>query len=482
MLRAMKTIPFTYIGALLIVTLAAVGAFTAQAATDSPSELLEKGIYNEETKGDIDSAITIYQQLIAESDVNRSLAAEAQFRLGQCYLKKGRTVDANAALEKLIRDFPNEKELVAKARDLLPGKLILGPVPWANGERMQLTISLPGGAEIGVCEYRADFVAGDNKAWGLGARLLAGAQSVSRVEADAETFRPIKSHWKHTQFGEVWATYRTNEVEIRRAGSSPATVPIDSPVYDNEEAMYAIRRLPLQAGYKTTLPILSTLGGSAPMQIGLEVLGKETVEVPAGKFECFKVHLGLVNQDFWFSNDAHRYLVKFEAGPASAQLTSVVLRRAGETVAFQDKELGISFVAPPGWVVWRAMHGQPEGQVLIRTLDPDADATDGGMRLFATDTLSETARQSARAWAEEQIGQNKIIKVRSDSWTNFTIDGRPAVSCVLEYGQGTQSRVEYLACVLGPKNSEHFVITSAPEKFDALKAQFDSILASYRTK
>ena len=35
--------------------------------------------------------------------------------------------------------------------------------------------------------------------------------------------------------------------------------------------------------------------------------------------------------------------------------------------------------------------------------------------------------------------------------------------------------------VLGAKESELFVITSAPEKFDALKAQFDTILTSYRT-
>ena len=469
-----KTALFTSLRTILVAAIAAIHSTAAPAAPVSPSELLEKGIYNQETKGDLDSAIAIYQQLVAEANVNQSLAAEAQFRLGQCYLKKGRTGDANAAFEKLIHEFPNEKELVAKARDLLPGKLTLGPVPWANGERMQLTISLPSGVDIGVCEYRADFVAGDNKAWGVGARgLLAGAQSVSRVEADAETFRPIKSHWKHSQLGEVWATYRTNEVEIHRAGSSPATVQIDSPIYDNEEAMYAMRRLPLQVGYKTTLPIIVTLSG-ASIQIGLEVVGKETVEVPAGKFDCVKVHLGVINQDFWFSDDAHRYLVKFEAGPATAHLTSVVQRRRGEPVAFQDKQLGISFVAPPGWVVWRAMHGQPEGQVLIRTLDPDADTTDGGMRLFATDTLSETARQSARAWADEMTGWYKTHKVRPDSWQTITIDGRPAVSCVTDFTEGGQPSVQYLAFVLGAKNSEMFVLTTAPKKFDALKAQFET--------
>ena len=118
------------------------------------------------------------------------------------------------------------------------------------------------------------------------------------------------------------------------------------------------------------------------------MLAKETVEVPAGKFDCFKVHLGLVNQDFWFSDDAHRYLVKFEAGPVTAQLVSITQRKPGEAVQFRDGELGVSFTAPADWVIWRAKNGQPEKQELIRMLDPEADTDDGGVRLFATDSLS----------------------------------------------------------------------------------------------
>src|SRR5262245_23742982 len=120
----------------------------------SPSEMLQAGIYNQEAKGDLDAAISIYRQVVAEANSNLVIAAEAQFRLGQCYLKKSQTNEATAALETLIRNYPNEKQLVAKARDLLPGKMVLGPVPWVNGERMQLTISAPSGADIGVCEYR----------------------------------------------------------------------------------------------------------------------------------------------------------------------------------------------------------------------------------------------------------------------------------------------------------------------------------------
>jgi hypothetical protein len=256
---------------------------------------------------------------------------------------------------------------------------------------------------------------------------------------------------------------------------------VEGTVYDNEEAMHAIRRLPLQVGYKATLTVFTSLGGNV-LPVGLEVVGKETVEVPAGKFDCFKVRLSPVNQDFWFSADTHRYLVKFEAGPVSAQLTSVAQRRPGEPVAFHDDETGVSFTTPADWVIFRAHHGQPEGQVLIRTLDPGADTADGGMRLFATDTLSEAARKSARAWIDEDLHGDKSTKVRPDSWKNFTIDGRPAVSYVRDLTENGQPQVQFLARVLGTKYSELFVITCPPDKFDTLKAQFDTIIASYRTK
>lgn len=463
----------------------AVYAQTSSMAPSSPSELLERGVYEEETKGDIDSAIAIFQQLVAESDVNRSLAVQAQYRLGQCYLKKNKTAEATAAFQKVIHDFPNETNFMALARKHLPSHLTLGPVPWVDGERMQLNITLATGADIGTAEYRADLVQQVNgrQVWRVGCRLLAGPQSVSSVDVDADTFRPLTSHWKHSMFGEVTATYKPGEIQIQRVGKAqPEVISVETTVYDNEETLHTVRRLPLQVGYKTTLPVFSTMGTGTASPVGLEVPGKETVETPAGKFDCFKVHLTTVNQDFWFSDDSHRYLVKFETGPITAQLMSVTQRRPGEAVAFRDDETGVSFTVPADWVIFRAQHGQPEGQVLIRTLDPGADTADGGMRLFATDTLSDKARQSARAWMDEDLLKNKQVKVRPDSWKELMIDGRAAVSCVMDIAGGGKPQVQFLARVLGTKYSELFVITSASDKYDALKAQFDTILTSYRTK
>jgi tetratricopeptide (TPR) repeat protein len=98
-------------------------------AAESPSVLLQKGIFAEETEGNLDAAIRIYQQIVAEGEANRSLAAQAQYRLGVCYQKKGHKDQAIAALRQLITAFPNEGELNEKAQALLRD---LGYVPKEN--------------------------------------------------------------------------------------------------------------------------------------------------------------------------------------------------------------------------------------------------------------------------------------------------------------------------------------------------------------
>jgi hypothetical protein len=50
------------------------GAFATEAKT---SEIMEQGVYSEETKGDLDAAIHFYQQVVAEADAGQSLGAQA---------------------------------------------------------------------------------------------------------------------------------------------------------------------------------------------------------------------------------------------------------------------------------------------------------------------------------------------------------------------------------------------------------------------
>ena len=85
------------------------------AAAATPSELLQKAIYTEETVGNLDEAMKLYEQVIAEGKSSQEAAAQAQYRLALCYQKKGREAEAKAAFETLIENYPNAKDLVAQA-------------------------------------------------------------------------------------------------------------------------------------------------------------------------------------------------------------------------------------------------------------------------------------------------------------------------------------------------------------------------------
>jgi hypothetical protein len=154
-------------------------------------------------------------------------------------------------------------------------------------------------------------------------------------------------------------------------------------------------------------------------------------------------------------------------------------------VTFHDGDMGISLTAPPQWVVCRYTAGQPAGERLIRTYDADADAEDGGVRYFATDNISAGARKSSKAWAESEwkneiMGLAPDVKVSPDSWKDYTVSGLPGVSFIATYTQGGKPKALFSLYVIAPAYSEHFVIISAPDKFDALMQSFNGIIASYK--
>src|SRR5215471_1570670 len=86
----------------------------------SAAELLEKGIYTEETKGELGAASQIYQQIVDDARADRSLVAQAQLRLGLCELKQGHKPQAISALERLTQDFPDKEKLLSLVEPHMP--------------------------------------------------------------------------------------------------------------------------------------------------------------------------------------------------------------------------------------------------------------------------------------------------------------------------------------------------------------------------
>jgi carboxyl-terminal processing protease len=92
----------------------------SKARAASAAELLEKGIYTEETRGDLKAATEIYRQIAEDARADRSLVAQSQLRLGLCQLKLGNRPQAISALDKLMQEFPDQEKLLAIVENHMP--------------------------------------------------------------------------------------------------------------------------------------------------------------------------------------------------------------------------------------------------------------------------------------------------------------------------------------------------------------------------
>ena len=76
-------------------------------------ELLQKGIYTQETAGDLDGAIAIYRQIVNSGNSPRDVAAQAQYRLAQSLLQKGDLTNGATEFSNLARNYADYGKLIS---------------------------------------------------------------------------------------------------------------------------------------------------------------------------------------------------------------------------------------------------------------------------------------------------------------------------------------------------------------------------------
>jgi tetratricopeptide (TPR) repeat protein len=89
----------------------ALGALPAPA--QSVAEQLQKGIYAQQTAGDLDGAIRIYRQVIASNPAQRIYAAQAQMHLAQALLAKGDLEGAAQEFTTLSANYSEFRDMIA---------------------------------------------------------------------------------------------------------------------------------------------------------------------------------------------------------------------------------------------------------------------------------------------------------------------------------------------------------------------------------
>jgi cytohesin len=105
--------------AALVFTFSVCTAREAPAATNDLTTALQRGLFEEEANHNYQEAIAAYESVVSRFDDNRKLAATAIFRLGEIYRKQGKTNEATAQFQRLIRDFSDQAALVATSKQVL---------------------------------------------------------------------------------------------------------------------------------------------------------------------------------------------------------------------------------------------------------------------------------------------------------------------------------------------------------------------------
>ena len=459
---------------------------TAAPPPASASELLEKAIYTEETVGDLDTAVQLYEQVLAVAKDASQAAAQAQFRLGLCYQRQGKADLATAAFQAVIDNFPQQEQLVAAARQHLPQTPQLLPVPWVNGERLHLSMRLTTGLNVGTMIYMVDEVERDGRQyWQCSTRGLVtanGVNSYSRVLCDKETFAPQTSFWRHSLLGEATANYEDGQANVSIVGrEDTVTINLPGTVWDNEQTMEVFRRLPLKTGYKSTLKVLSSLGGQV-IELSLEVPETVTIEVPAGKFECFKLVLN-IGQTFWVSTDEHRYIVRFEAGSVTADLARVEQLTPDQHVTVSGDQYSLTL--PLGWQVFTPNDPSDREAASTYLLDPQAIAFTQ-LTVGPRSRLKPSEQTSPRAWTESFIAGAKQrlrgFTLRDPGIFELKLADNTATALIADHQDASKSVTMYGVAVFNGDAAINLRMSAPTDEFDSLRKEFDSIVNSLRFK
>jgi hypothetical protein len=463
----------------------------------SAAELLEEAVYLEESVGDLEGALAIYDRIIEKSEAERRYVAQALLRKGGCHRSRGEEELALGTFRKLVEEYPDQPDLVARAREHLPAPPVaaepegpepgtaLLPAPWEDGELLRYTLSAPNHGVVGDMTFSmTSMTVKGRAAWRIENRFLApGAEigKLSWVEAEAETLRPIRALLRHSQLGTARIEYFGDErrMMLNRPGEDPEPLDhkIAGEVFENEQALQILRRLPLEPGFEHTLVFAGRPGTIASALI--RVRGRESITVPAGTFDCFRLTVSLPphEETHWISADEHRYPVRVDNPQAVIELREITrLHRGPRTL--KSERAGFELTVPEGWDAFESAFSFGFPELVFQLFTPEMRA--GVLLCVAGLDAAPSAAGLARKDAEIYRSRRESYALREASWTEREVAGHEAVSFVADLEMGTVAYAEYRVYVKGPSRYYWFVFRDRKEHLEERLGEFEGIVSGFR--
>jgi hypothetical protein len=316
------------------------------------------------------------------------------------------------------------------------------------------------------------------------------------VEADANSFAPVygqTTNWT----GNFIAEYGKGNIKLTTDNGddkSTRDISVSGVVFDNEQAVYLIRRMPLAENYEGSFPIF-TIQGGVVVECQIKVLAIEDVNVEAGTFKCYKTELSVNSQGtkmlqhtLWFSADQHKYLVKYDAGGTVMEMTKVWQKDNNKPIVFENTEPAFSVSIPADWRFYKYGTGIQTSLQLMPTDNKAWAVFVWQKRGSASDSAS--AMTIAKADCQKLNGFLENYVADQNNFKEIKINSLLAVQYIANYQQSGNGRikyakpkdmVEYRTYIVDASNVYWFVFRIEKDKFEANKAEFDSIISSFKT-
>lgn len=203
------------------------------------------------------------------------------------------------------------------AEDEVETQDIVSAIPWASREeahyRLEDREGNKGGVGVLAVERRGE-------TYRLTLRFRNdGNSDESEVTVDADSLKPLSL--RRVIVGEdrtdiVEGNYVEAGVLIDAQSDGDETktslrVPEHS--YDNESSLFLWRTLPFAEGFEATYNTIM-VNRRERSTVTVTVVGRETVDVPAGTFEAWRVEVrsGDISQVAWYATDSRHHLVKYD--------------------------------------------------------------------------------------------------------------------------------------------------------------------------